>query len=260
MLLNGMYDTTSDIPLLIQDSTVDSLEPTYRCTTASNLLNSIRNSNANWTAHLTSAASLFQTLDSVSGVSPTDSGWHVSFDHYFDNLSSRLCHAKPLPCALDDTANCVSQDEADEVFRLGQYEYSFTYRDDPRSLARGAAGFGVWVAELAQNLRDCINGANDVVYRHNVAHDGSVSMLLSVLQIDVMVWPGMGAEVVFELFKNAGDGGYYLRVLWGGQVMRSSNPSLGVMDMVPVDTLLGYFDALVGVRASKIVGLCGNSS
>ena len=47
-----------------------------------------------------------------------------------------------------------------------------------------------------------------------------------------------------------------MRVLWGGQVLKSSHPALGLMDMVPVDTVLAYFDGLVGVRGSKIPGLC----
>jgi 2-phosphoxylose phosphatase len=181
-----------------------------------------------------------------------------------------------------------------------------------------------------------------VVYRHNVAHDGSISRLLSVLQSDVMVWPGMGSEVVFELYKkdttisptttasvvaptcnhdnclrqviqqsasasvicptytatsvtsiptfasNCGNAAavssacscivtptptaitaptstpsstsrYYMRVLWKGQVLRSSNPSLGLMDMVPLETVLGYFDGLVGVGASLVVGKCNGS-
>ena len=50
--------------------------------------------------------------------------------------------------------------------------------------------------------------------------------------------------------------GYYIRVLWKGQVLRSSNPSLGLMDMVPLETVLAYFDGLVGVGASLVMGKC----
>lgn len=126
----------------------------------------------------------------------------------------------------------------------------------------------MYVAELAQNIRDAIQGANPVRYRHNVAHDGSVARLLSILQVDGMVWPGMGAEVVFEVFRkrNKGkkeEGGeegeekFVVRVLWGGTVLRSSHPGLGVMDLVPAEVLLGYFDGLVGVAGEKVKGLCG---
>lgn len=50
-----------------------------------------------------------------------------------------------------------------------------------------------------------------------------------------------------------------MRVLWGGKVLRSSNPSLGLMDMVPLDTVLAYFDGLVGVGASLVKGKCNGS-
>jgi acid phosphatase len=81
-----------------------------------------------------------------------------------------------------------------------------------------------------------------------------MSRLLSILQVDRMVWPGMGAEVVFELYSKAGS--HYLRVLWGGQVFHSSHPAFGQMDMVPVEKFLAYIDGLAGVKGSKVPGIC----
>lgn len=139
-------------------------------------------------------------------------------------------------------------------------------------MAASVGTFGVWVAELAAHLRSAISGTSAVKYWHNVAHDGSLSRLLSILQIDQMVWPGMGSEVIFELWEKREDiteltkkaeetkKVYYVRVLFGGQIMRSSNPSLGLLDMIPVDTLLSYFDGLVGENASLIKGKCTASS
>jgi len=335
----------------MQASGVDSLEPTYSCSVSSNLFNNIE-SGANWTNHLTAATSLYTTLDDISGVSPADGGFHASFDHYYDNLSARQCHAKPLPCKLVNGVNsttCVTQSIADEVYRLGNYEYSYIYRDDPRSLTASSTSFGVWIGELTTHIRDIVSGNSNIIYRHNVAHDGSLSRLLSILQLDVMVWPGMGSEVVFEVYKQdttstpttlatstptavapscnhnnclrqfiqessavsrfcptytvasatgafptfvsncgsdasrvssacsclvtptstsspaptstpfASPSGYYMRVLWKGQVLRSSNPSLGLMDMVPLETVLAYFDGLVGVGASLVLGKCNGS-
>lgn len=78
-----------------------------------------------------------------------------------------------------------------------------------------------------------------------------------------MVWPGMGAEVVFELYRQRQKFGwkhedkFFVRVLWGGKVMTSSNPDLGTMDMIPVERLLDYIDSLVGPKGSKIPTLCG---
>ena len=269
MVINAMYpsrhETHTPTPLAIQPDSIDSLEPAYTCTAGSALYSSYGSGSngAGWQSHLRASASLFTALDAISGVSPSNSGFHVSWDHYFDNLSSRLCHAKPLPCSVNNTAQCVTQAQADEVFRLGQWEYSYTYRDaGQQTLDAAVATYGIYVAELAQNLRDAVSGKGTVRYRHNVAHDGSLSRLLSILQVETMVWPGMGSEVVFELykakngFKGASASGNYLRVLWGGQVLRSSTPTLGVMDMVPLETVLAYFDGLVGVGASLVPGKC----
>jgi acid phosphatase len=341
MVINGMWGTTDSVPLLIQASGIDSLEPQYSCPAASKAFNQIKSSsNHPWAEHLTAAAPLYSTLDDISGVPTDDSGFHASLDHYYDNLSARQCHAKPLPCKLVDgknTTTCVTQDLADEVYRFGHWEYSQIYRDAPGSLAASAASLGVWIAELAAHLRAVVNGDRSIVYFHNVAHDGSVSRLLSVLQIDEMVWPGMGSEVVFELWKKkaptpadchhdnclrqmlqqtvsasafcpgftaappvqtavpawlgncdgdraavssacscivtptptatasvptgtagARSSGYHVRVLFGGKVLKSSNPSLGKMDMLPVETLLAYFDGLVGEGASLIKAKCSS--
>lgn len=340
MLVQGMYAPSGPVPLAVQPSTVDSLEPTYSCAAAASAYNAIKSrSNPAWAAHLAAAAPLYAVLDDISGVSPTDDGWHIWMDHYYDNLSARQCHAKPLPCKLvggrNDTSRCITQEQADEVYRLGQWEYSRLYRDEAAALPASAASMGVWFAELASHLRDVKDGkAGAVKWRHNVAHDGSVSRVLSVLQADTMVWPGMGSEVVFELYRKkatpvakcsrdncfrqmlaasasasafcpgftatatvpawlgnckgdadavrsacacvvtstgtatasavptatpVSESGYYVRVLFGGRVFKSSNPSLGVMDMLPVETLLAYIDGLVGVNASLVKGMCSGS-
>ena len=148
--------------------------------------------------------------------------------------------------------------EADAVFRRGEYEYSYIYRGAHESLAASTGSYGVWMAELASNIRASMSGSSSIIYRHNVAHDGSVSRLLSVLQIEKMVWPGMGSEVVFELYSKGAC--YFIRVLWEGHVLKSANPSLGSMDMLPVATLLNYIDGLVGKMASKVPGLCSGST
>ncbi|KAF2192595.1 histidine acid phosphatase-like protein [Zopfia rhizophila CBS 207.26] len=259
MLVEGMYGPSGTVPLHVQPSSIDSLEPAYPCPSASNLSSSygVGSTSAAWTAHLKAAKPLFDTLDSISGISPNSTDWHKSFDHYYDNLSARQCHGKPLPCSIKDPTKCVIQKDADAVYRLGQYEYSFIYRDSPLSLPASVGSYGVWIAEVAQNIRDYISGTSPVIYRHNVAHDGSLSRLLSILQVDVMVWVGMGSEVVFELYTKNGQGTKrYVRILWGGQILTSSNPMLGKVDMLDVDILLAYFDGLTGIGAGKVVEYC----
>lgn len=327
---------------------MDSLEPQYSCSSADALFNTIKsNSNPAWQKHLEASGDLFGALDDISGVPSNDGGFHASFDHYYDNLSARQCHDKPLPCKLIGGRNstaCVSQDLADAVYRMGIWEYSQIYRDRSSSLPASVSSLGVWVGELTAHLRDVMAGLSKTIYFHNVAHDGSVSRLLSILQIEQMVWPGMGSEVVFELYKQKnqvpnphqtspvvapdchqdnclrhmirhftsastfcqsltaaaptatqpapsechGQGrlssacsclahpttvettasptpsnsppsspsGYYIRVLFGGTVLKSSNPSLGRMNMLPVEVLLDYLEGLVGKGGSLIKSKC----
>jgi hypothetical protein len=259
MLISGMYAPKNDISLRIQPTGIDSLEPQYSCPAASSLYSSygVGSAAPNWTAHLLAAKPLFSSLDAISGIAPDSTDWHKSLDHYYDNLSARQGHAKPLPCSINSASQCVAQDQADAVYRLGQYEYSFIYRDAPQSLQAAVGSYGVWLAELAQNMRDAVNGESDVLYRHNVAHDGSVSRLLSILQVEQMVWVGMGSEVVFEVYASEKkDGKKFLRILWGGQVLKSSSPTLGEVDMLDLEVFLGYVDGLVGKRAEKVVGFC----
>lgn len=339
MVAGGMYKTCHSVPVLIQPEGIDSLEPQYSCSSASRAFNGIKsNDNAAWKEHLSRAAELFSKLDDISGVPPNDGGFHASFDHYYDNLSARQCHGKPLPCKIVDgknTTTCVTQEMADAVYRLGHWEYSRIYRDSPESLAASAASMGVWILELSQHIRDAMDEKHKhkTVYFHNVAHDGSLSRLLSILQVDRMVWPGMGTEVVFEVYKKkpivdqcdhdnclhwflrektsatsicqrvtvtsdevsvptfplpdchsarrllsacscievppgtptatspaaletAAMERYAVRVLFGGRTLRSSHPDLGLMELVPVKTLLGYFEALVGKTGGEVKERC----
>lgn len=169
MVINGMFGTTTSYPIHIQPPSIDSLEPTYSCPTATSLYASygVNSNNTAWLAHLQAAASLYAQLDAISGIAPNNAGWHMSFDHYFDSLSARLCHAKPLPCNISNPSLCVTPALADEVFRLGEYEYSFVYRDSPLSLNASIASYGVFVAELAMHLRAARAGDTPVVYQHS---------------------------------------------------------------------------------------------
>lgn len=260
MLANGMFGVSGPFPLHVQPSAVDSLEPSYPCPAANDGFAAIGpdSENPTWQSHLRASQRLFDRLDRISGIDPSSSDWHRSWDHYFDNLSARLCHGMPLPCNAEDPALCITQADADEVFRLGEFEYSWLYRGSGQvGLEASAASFGVWVEGLAQHLRRARDGVSGAAYRHNVAHDGSLARLLSILQVDDMVWPGMGAEVLFEMYSGLGASDqWYVRVLWKGQVLRSSNPSLGTMHMVPLETLVAYFDGFAGREASLVRTKC----
>ncbi|KAF5349022.1 hypothetical protein D9758_012690 [Tetrapyrgos nigripes] len=253
-LLKGLFPQSQNVQALIQYSSYDSLEPTYSCPNGDSIRSAYTTGNSNWTNHLSAASNLYDKLDKVSGIQRDDTaGWHTSFDHYYDNLSAKQCHGKPLPCSVNDTSLCVTQDEADTVYRLGNWEYSYYFRDADNSSLYSALHYGAWILELKGHLEDKISGKSEVKYFHNVAHDGSVSPVLGFFQISEMHWPGMGSEIVFELYKNKSNK-YFLRVLWGGQPMVTSTP-LGILDMVPVENVFSYIDSMIGT-GSQLYAAC----
>jgi len=247
-LLKGLFPQSSSqyVSAFIEKSSFDSLAPSYPCPMASSIFNNYTTGSSGqlWQTHLTEAAPLYAKLDKVSGISsPDTAGWHVSFDHYYDNLSAKQCHGKYLPCSVNDTSICITQEEADTVYRLGNWEYSYEYRDAPNSAWFSTLTYGAWILELKAHLQANVDGTSKIKYFHNIAHDGSISPLLGFLQIAEMVWPGMGSEVAFELYK-ANQSDYFIRVLWGGQAMNTS--PLGVLDMIPLADFFSYIDLMIG--------------
>ncbi|KAF8629803.1 hypothetical protein AX15_003272 [Amanita polypyramis BW_CC] len=253
-LLHGLFPQVSVFSpsshiVHIQPPSIDSLEPTYPCPAAASLMRSYASSSgANatiWTKHLVEAQNLYDALDKVSGIeNPDSAGWHVSFDHYYDNLSAKECHGKKLPCS------------ADAVYRIGNWEYSYIFRDASDSATYSALRYGVWVREVKSRLENKINGSSELKYVHNVAHDGSIAPLLGILQIAEMVWPGMGSEIVFELYSDNGQ--YYIRILWSGRPMITSLPlgDNGTLNMVPINDFFSYIDEMLGTSGEALFDAC----
>ncbi|TEB30964.1 phosphoglycerate mutase-like protein [Coprinellus micaceus] len=201
-----------------------------------------------WKEHLQTVQGdgTFAALDGVSGIRPDDGEWTSALiipSSYFDNLRARECHSMPLPCNLANSTLCVSPELAQMVYSVGNWEYSYLYRDAPGALEYSIRKFGVWMLELESHLRAAIAGKSQVRYRHNVAHDGSISSLLGFLQVSKMAWPGMGSEVAFELYERSGES-WYVRVLWSGTVIETST-NLGRLDMVPADEFVQYIRSLI---------------
>ncbi|KAK9460100.1 histidine phosphatase superfamily [Lipomyces oligophaga] len=253
-LILAMYPDTEEVPVWQQTADQDSMEPGYSCSWADDVRTAYQSTDA-WYKHLNMSQSLYDKLDAISGVDPTDSGWHSWFDHYFDNLSSRTCHQLPLPCNVTNSTDCITQDMAEQVFRLGDYEYNYIFRQADNSTVYSATHYGAFLAEVVSRLKGRMAGTEPTIYRHNVGHDGSVSPLMGALQATYLRWPGMGAEVVFELWTKNDTSGYYIRVLYGGQPLATNTP-MGTLDMIPVDTFISYIESLVGANGSNVVKYC----
>ncbi len=98
-------------------------------------------------------------------------------------------------------------------------------------------------------------GSSPVKYRHNIGHGEGVGPLLSVLGIPFLRCPGMGAEIVFEVWSEASTSANYIRILYGGQPLptRFNNAT---WDMVPVADFFGYIGTFIaGDVFQKCTGL-----
>lgn len=110
----------------------------------------------------------------------------------YDNLSAKQCHGKPLPCSLNNTAICTSQEDADAIYRLGNYEYAYKsvqwfsfflsllevrwvmadgdddnrWRMAENSTLYSALTMGAWFRELQGHMNGKIDGSNHVKYFH----------------------------------------------------------------------------------------------
>lgn len=75
-LISGMFGSSEAVPVLQQHSSIDSLRPGYGCAYADGVRAAYQGSDPGWTEHLEQSQALFDRLDAVSGVSPSDGGWH----------------------------------------------------------------------------------------------------------------------------------------------------------------------------------------
>lgn len=84
----------------------------------------------------------------------------------YDNLSAKQCHQKQLPCSINSTDICVSQSDADAIYRLGNWEYAYRWRGAANSTLYSALKMGVWFRELQANLHAAIDRSSPILYRH----------------------------------------------------------------------------------------------
>ncbi|KAK9321708.1 histidine phosphatase superfamily [Lipomyces orientalis] len=256
-LVRAMYPNLDEVNVWQQLGSADSLQPGYSCPFADSIRGAYQDTDE-WNEHLNMAKDVFSQLDQISGVDPTDDGWHSWFDHYFDNLSSRLCHQLPLPCKISNSSDCISEQLAEQVFRLGDYEYNYIFRQATNSTLYSAARYGAFIAELMSHLKGKVAGIESNIYRHNIAHDGSISPLLGALQINTLRWPGMGSEVIFELWRKEFSHEYAVRVLYGGMPLVTNTP-MGTLDMVPFEDFIAYLESLVGKNGELVYQYCTSS-
>ncbi|KAH0835629.1 phosphoglycerate mutase-like protein [Lanmaoa asiatica] len=234
-------------PIYTQPQNIDSLVPNYGCPNADAIRAAYQSVPA-WTDHLVQYQGLQQRLDMTLGTTGLGA-WHSWYDHFFDTFSSRTCHGHPLPCNVSGT--CVSQEDADTVFALGDWEYNYIWNSAQNASTYLSLTFGVFFAELLHNFERFRLGEETHKLRFYVGHDGSMIRLAAGLGLGnaqnggALRWPAMGSEIVMEVWRSTSNE-RFVRVMHEGTPV----PSLQWVQLEE------FIDLLDGIIPEDIYGAC----
>ncbi|KII94408.1 hypothetical protein PLICRDRAFT_101602 [Plicaturopsis crispa FD-325 SS-3] len=242
-LLYGMDPSTATVPhkVYTQPENIDSLVPNYPCPAANDIRAAYQSVPA-WTDHLAHHAALKARLDATLGTAGL-ADWASWYDHFFDAFTSRTCNGHTLPC--NSTGSCVSQEDADTVHALGDFEYNYIWNAAVNASDYNQLTFGVMFSELASNFKSFKAGAENVKVRFYVGHDGSLVRLAAGLKATPLRWPAMGSEIVMEVWRTRKND-HFVRVLHEGTPLKG-------LEWVGFDGFVGLLDAQV---PHNISGAC----
>jgi 2-phosphoxylose phosphatase len=185
------------LPLHQQTSSVDTINAGYSCSARGTVLSAIQSTPA-WYQHLNATASLLNAL--VTKLGANQSSWTSTFDHFSDNFQGRLCNGYALPCNVNNTADCVTTEQADEVFRAGDWEWNYYWRNNANVTRYIQLVEGPFIGEIVSHLEAVLNGSSHLSLSLTFAHDGDVGPVMGALGIKALRWPAMGSNVAFEIW------------------------------------------------------------
>lgn len=246
-VLRGMWPNHSEpVVLFQQSSSVDTHEPS--CDRASDLLSAAKEASA-WKKHMNATNDLRQKLESILLTNTSD--WRADWDHYNDNFQARICNGYPLPCALDDASNCVTEQDANKVFAAGDWEYNYNWVERENVTEAIRLTKGLMISDLISQLKQIASNKSKLQYVHLFMHDGDIGPLAGSLGIKTLRWPGMASNIAVELWKTTKNK-FYVRVLYSGTTIRSKH---GNMEWMPLQKFLQLWGKYV---PSDFVNQCSS--
>ncbi|KAL6693695.1 histidine phosphatase superfamily [Trichoderma pleuroticola] len=250
-VLRGLWPHYSGAVPLHQQPGPDTVNNGYGCNARNSILSSIQ-STAEWNQHLSVTADLRQSLGDILGA--TSGAWQSTFDHFSDNFQARLCNGYELPCSFTDSSKCVSKIQAEEVFRAGDWEWNYYWRNNPQAVKYIQATEGLFIGEIVSRLEAVLGKKQKYVYAHTFIHDGDIGPVLGALGINQLRWPAMGSNVAIEVWETTEKSkkAYYARVLYSGHTLQSIHGSL---DWIPLDQLIDILQVYV---PEDIIALCNS--
>ncbi|KAL4804588.1 histidine phosphatase superfamily [Aspergillus unguis] len=247
-VLRGLWpEYKGPLPLHQQAESIDTINRGFPCAARDTFLSKIQSS-AEWNEHITVTSSLRNTL--VQMFDGDESAWTDTWDHFADNFQARLCNGYDLPCSVSKSSQCVSEDQANEVFRAGDWMYNYWYRKSADAKGYIQTTEGLFIAELVRAFRAVVAKDSEIVYSHTFFHDGDIAPLLGALGIRVLRWPGMASNVAFEIWETENKE-FYARVLYSGRTIETVH---GVLEWIPISKLI---DILSPFIPEDIFSLCG---
>ncbi|RDW68735.1 uncharacterized protein DSM5745_08495 [Aspergillus mulundensis] len=249
-VLRGLWPTyTGPLPLHQQPASIDSINRGFSCPKRDTLLDRIQ-STTEWDEHIAVTEPLRTKLADMFNAS-SDAAWMDTWDHFADNFQGRLCNGYELPCSLHDTSACVSDSQAEEVFRAGDWMYNYWWRKNPDVREYIQVIEGLFISELVRKFEAVQKGETGVVYSHTFAHDGDIAPLLGAMGIRALRWPGMGSNVAFEVWETSTHE-FFARVLYSGRTIETVH---GVLEWIPLGRLIEILSVFV---PDDIVALCNS--
>ncbi|KAF9579457.1 hypothetical protein BGW38_004272 [Lunasporangiospora selenospora] len=255
-VLRGIWpEWNGPLPLRQQANGVDTINRGYPCSTRNTIFDAI-GATEEWNEHLKVTADLRATLGAMLGA--TNGAWQNSFDHFSDNFQARLCNGYDLPCSFTNHSDCVTTEQAEEVFRAGDWEWHFHWRGNSQATQLIQVVEGLFIGEIVGRLQAVLDGKQEYVYAHTFFHDGDIGPILGALGIDVMRWPGMASNVAIEIwevsaeqFHKAPATTHYARVLYSGHPIKTIH---GTLDWIELSKLISILQVYV---PKDIISLCG---
>jgi len=249
-VLRGVWPNYSgSLPLMQQTSAVETIGQGFPCNARNTILAAIETA-PTWIQHLNETSSLVKTFGTMLGANT--SAWTTTFDHFSDNFQGRLCNGYALPCNVHNASDCVTMDMAEEVFRAGDWEWNYYWRNNPNVTAYIQAAEGLFIGEMIRDFQGVVNGTSPLKYKHIFVHDGDVGPIAGALGISQLRWPAMASNIEFEIWKTSDSmNPFYARVLYSGQPIRTIH---GVLDWLPVQSLIDILQPFV---PTNVTALCG---
>ena len=257
-VLRGIWPEWKEpLPLRQQSGGVDTINQGYPCNARSTLLNTIEATDA-WNEHLNVTADLRAKLGAILGA--TSGAWQTSFDHFSDNFQARLCNGYNLPCSFTNHSDCVTAQQAEEVFRAGDWEWQFYWRTNSKVSQYIQAVEGLFIGEIVDRLQAVLNGKQEYVYAHTFLHDNDLGPILGALGITTMRWPGMGSNIAIEVWETSTEQlyktpktTYYARVLYSGHPIETIH---GTLNWIELSELIRILQVYV---PEDIISLCSTT-